>query len=57
MLNLENIMVVIGLSFLVLWLLIVVFTLPVVKAVLITGILFIALGLLIEGVPTFHRKP
>lgn len=46
-----------GASFLLFWLLMDVFTLTVSKSALVTGIILIIAGLLIEGVPGIVRKP
>lgn len=48
-------MLYIGLAFLVDWLLQQVFTLTDIKATLITAIIFIALGLLVEGRPILAK--
>lgn len=50
-------MVFTGASFLLLWLLIEVFTVEIVKAILVVAIILIIAGLLIEGVPGIVRKP
>jgi len=50
-------MLLIGLSWLVDWLLISVFNVELVKAALVTGLIFLVLGLLTEGVPNFHKRP
>jgi hypothetical protein len=44
-----------GIAFFVFWLLIDVFTLTVVKAALVTALIFILIGILVEGYP-FVRK-
>lgn len=53
----ENLMISIGLAFVVFWALIEAFALAVTKAAIVTGVLFVILGLLIEGVPQFKRSP
>lgn len=50
-------MLLIGLSWLLYWLLISVFVVEAVKAALIVAIVFILLGLLVEGAPAFKRLP
>lgn len=49
-------MISIGLAFVVFWAFIEVFALAISKAAVVTGVLFVILGLLIEGVPKFPRK-
>lgn len=48
-------MLIIGLSWLVFWLLNDVFTVELIKAALVTGLIFLVLGLLVEGVPNLRR--
>lgn len=53
-------MLLIGLSYFILWLLLSVFAVELVKAVLVTAIILIVLGLLTEGVPKrfpWDRQP
>lgn len=50
-------MVVIGLAWIVFWALLEVFAIAVIKAALVTGIIFVVAGLLLEGVPSVPRKP
>lgn len=50
-------MLVVGISWLLFWLLINVFNVVVDKAALITAIIFILAGLLLEGYPHFLRRP
>lgn len=50
-------MLLIGVSWLLFWLLITVFLIEVVKAALVTAIVFIVLGLLLEGWPELKRRP
>lgn len=50
-------MVLIGLSWLVCWLLVQVFTLELLKAILITGLLFFIIGLVFEHPWTTWHKP
>lgn len=49
-------MLIVGLAFLVDWLLQDVFTVEAVKAALVTGIVFVLLGLLVEGMPNWRRN-
>lgn len=48
-------MLIVGLSWLVFWLLINVFSVALDKAALVTAIIFIVLGLVSEGVPNLRR--
>lgn len=48
-------MLIIGLSWLVFWLLQDVFSVEEIKSVLVTAIIFIVLGLITEGVPNWKR--
>lgn len=50
-------MLLIGLAFLVDWLLVQVFALDSLKAVLVTAIIFILLGVLVEGPDYYGRRP
>jgi len=50
-------MVLIGISWLVFWLLVEVFTVTLMHAALATALIFIVLGLLVEGVPPWERRP
>lgn len=53
----EDMMVTIGIAFAVFWALLEVFALAMVKAAIVTAAVFILLGLLIEGIPNYTRKP
>lgn len=48
-------MVVVGCSWVLYWLLVDTFNLDSLKAALVTGVVFIIAGLLVEGLPTFKR--
>lgn len=48
-------MLIVGLSWLVYWLMVDVFSVEAIKAALVTGLVFIILGLLVEGVPNWKR--
>lgn len=48
---------IIGISWLVDWLLIAVFALNGVKAALVTGIIFLVVGLLIDYAPKYYHRP
>lgn len=48
-------MLIVGLSWLVYWLMVDVFSVETIKAALVTGLVFIILGLLVEGVPNWKR--
>jgi hypothetical protein len=50
-------MLLIGLSFLLYWLLLSVFTVELIKATLIMAIVLILLGLVVEGAPSFKQFP
>lgn len=49
-------MLIVGLSWLVYWLMVDVFSVETIKAALVTGLVFIILGLLVEGVPNWKRS-
>lgn len=48
-------MVVTGIAFVLFWALVKVFTIELTLAAIVTGVVFILLGLLLEGVPSFRR--
>lgn len=48
-------MVIIGLSWFVAWLLNVVFAVSLDKTLLVTALIFVLLGLLVDGVPSFKK--
>lgn len=53
-------MLIVGIAFLVFWLLVQVLAFEIVKAALITAIIFIVAGIFVEGLPNdlkFTRKP
>lgn len=49
-------MTLIGLSWIVFWMIIQVFAVELIKAALIVGIIFLVLGLLIDGIPNINLK-
>lgn len=49
-------MLIVGISWLVYWLMIDVFSVETIKAALVTGIVFVLLGLLVEGMPSWKRS-
>jgi hypothetical protein len=48
-------MLLVGLAFFVFWLLVEIFAVTLVKAALVTAIVFIVLGILTEGLPSFKK--